>query len=120
MNLYERAVRTCQDYVSFGLLGFEKDEWRWKAAVVWGCWGAWGSGEVSCEELTCGARKGSCRIRPSVPQRKNIKKGKGGTLGVWSVLTFVQVGKKTWWLKLGVIPNRARSWNSLVAGQRVP
>lgn len=65
MNLYERAERTCRDCICFGLLGFEKDEWRRKAAVVWGCWGGWGSGEVSCKELTCGARKGAAE---SVPQ----------------------------------------------------
>lgn len=63
--------------------------------------------DVWCQE-------GSCRIRPSEEEHR---KGKGGTLGVWSVLTFVQVGKKMWWLKLGVIPNCVRSWNSLVAGQ---
>lgn len=51
------------------------------------------------------------------PSEEEHRKGKGGTLGVWSVLTFVQVGKKMWWLKLGVIPNCVRSWNSLVAGQ---
>lgn len=50
--------------------------------------GKWG-GVVRGADLWC--QEGSCRIRPSEEEHR---KGKGGTLGVWSVLTFVQVGKK--------------------------